>query len=65
MAGKLLGLPGAGPGALQSGDPHALDRQNTAGSLLSWALCRRGGSPFPQNAREWKELYEENGIWID
>lgn len=46
-------------------DPHALDRQNTAGTLLSWALCRRDGSAFPQNAREWKALYERNGIWID
>lgn len=46
-------------------DPHALDRQNTAGTLLSWALCRRDGSAFPQNAREWKALYEKNGIWID
>lgn len=48
-----------------TGNPHALDRQNTAAVLLSYVLCRRDGSEFPQNAREWKELYEKNGILVD
>ncbi|NBJ80382.1 TIGR02679 family protein [bacterium 1XD42-94] len=48
-----------------TGNPHALDRQNTAGTLLSYALCRRDNSDFPLNARAWKELYEKNGIVID
>ena len=48
-----------------TGNPHALDRQTAAGTLLSYVLCRRDGSPFPENARQWKELYEKNGIWVD
>ncbi len=48
-----------------TGNPHALDRQTALGTLLSWALCRRSGSEYPQNARMWKELYEENGILTD
>lgn len=51
--------------AKTTGNPHALDRQTTLGTLLSYALCRRCGSEFPQNARMWKELYEKNGILID
>ena len=51
--------------AKATGNPHALDRQNTAGTLLSYVLCRRDGSGFPENARQWKELYEKNGIWVD
>ncbi len=51
--------------AKATGNPHALDRQNTAGTLLSYVLCRRDGSEFPENARQWKELYERNGIWVD
>ena len=48
-----------------TGNPHALDRQTAAGTLLSYVLCRRDGSSFPENARQWKELYEKNGIWVD
>lgn len=51
--------------ARATGNPHALDRQSTAGTLLSYVLCRRDGSEFPENARQWKELYERNGIWVD
>ena len=51
--------------AKATGNPHALDRQNTAGTLLSYVLCRRDGSEFPENARKWKELYERNGILVD
>ncbi len=51
--------------ARATGNPHALDRQNTAGTLLSHVLCRRDGSEPPENARQWKELYERNGIWVD
>lgn len=51
--------------AKAAGNPHALDRQTTSGTLLSYALCRRSGSDFPQNARMWKELYEKNGILTD
>lgn len=51
--------------AKATGNPHALDRQATTGTLLSYVLCRRGGSVFPENARQWKELYEKNGIWVD
>ena len=48
-----------------TGSPHALDRQNPAGTLLSWALARREGSGLPPNARGWKALYEKNGILVD
>lgn len=51
--------------ARATGNPHALDRQNTTGTLLSYVLCRRDGSEFPVNARQWKELYDRNGIWVD
>ncbi|MDO5416988.1 MAG: TIGR02679 family protein [Lachnospiraceae bacterium] len=51
--------------AQTTGNPHALDRQSAAGTLLSCALCRRSGWGFPQNARLWKELYEKNGILVD
>lgn len=51
--------------AKTTGNPHALDRQTALGALLSYALCRRLGSEFPQNARMWKELYEKNGILTD
>ena len=48
-----------------TGNPHALDRQTAVGTLLSYVLCRRDGSSFPENARQWKELYERNGILVD
>lgn len=48
-----------------TGNPHALDRQNVTGIMLSYALCSRSGCPFPLNARLWKELYETNGILVD
>ncbi len=51
--------------AQATGNPHALDRQAVTGNLLSYVLCRRDGSAFPENARQWKELYEKNGIWVD
>lgn len=51
--------------AQATGNPHALDRQSVTGNLLSYVLCRRDGSAFPENARQWKELYEKNGIWVD
>lgn len=51
--------------AQATGNPHALDRQTAAGTLFSYALCRRCGCGFPQSAREWKELYEKNGILVD
>lgn len=51
--------------AKATGNPHALDRQNTTGILLSYVLCRSDGGQFPENARKWKELYEKNGIVVD
>lgn len=51
--------------AKATGNPHALDRQTTTGTLLSYVLCRRDNSVFPENARQWKELYEKHGIWVD
>ena len=47
------------------GNPHALDRQTIAGTLLSCGLCRRLNCDFPQNAQAWKSLYEKNGILVD
>lgn len=51
--------------AKATGNPHALDRQTTVGTLFTYGLCRRCESGFPRNAREWKELYERNGILVD
>lgn len=51
--------------AKATGNPHALDRQNLSGTLLTYVLCRRDNSEFPENARQWKELYEKNGILVD
>lgn len=51
--------------AKAAGHPHALNRQTRVGTLFTYGLCRRCGSDFPQNARDWKELYEKNGILVD
>ena len=62
---KWRGIRLAVLAAKATGNPHALDRQTTTGTLLSYVLCRRDNSIFPENARQWKELYEKNGIWVD
>ncbi len=48
-----------------TGNPHALDRGNTVGQLLTHGFCYLSCCRFPDSAQKLSELFLEHGVQMD